>query len=500
SYAADFARSGHLGPTTAPDIAELTYFNWAPVQWDEPMGHYTVRVIYPIETDAAELSMEDMEQAAMTADAEPEAETKPKATAEAKAKDNPGHRAESAAEPEPQPAAMDMQAFKSELMAEIKRDVAQEVVSDIIDTLRSKFLGEAPEPRPAAGPSTEPAPASAPAASAFEPEGPAEPLDELADVPVVKDDHRQSVHAVVLGPQDDPAKSLTLGGSTAMPFHHFEGAFPHRPRMALEVFDTISPKYPPLLAEKYGEVLRDPAEMARHCVNDLGAEIISVRLESTHPERGGASLDTAVTAVGKVLDAVDVPLIINGHSHFESNNQMMKAVAKQFAGKNLLLNWVEQDNYRTIAGAALAYGHCVAAQSPIDVNIGKQLNILLGGMGLGLDRIVMDPTTGALGYGLEYTYSVMERIRLTGLGGDEALASPMLAAPGPECSKIKEMKASREEFPAWGDLERRAMLWELDTAVSLLYAGADIVLMHNPDAAVAVKKTILDLATPQGGN
>jgi acetyl-CoA decarbonylase/synthase complex subunit delta len=230
--------------------------------------------------------------------------------------------------------------------------------------------------------------------------------------------------------------------------------------------------------------------MARYCVDQCGADLISVRLQSTHPERGGKSTDHAVKVLADVREAVDVPLIATGSGHFESTNETIKAVAKEFAGHNLLLNFVEQDNYRTIAGAALAYDHCLVAMSPIDVNIAKQLNILLGNMDMDMDRIIIDPTTGGLGYGLEYTYSVMERIRLTGLHGDAALASPMLVNPGQECAKIKELKASQEEFPAWGELKRRAMLWELSTAVSLLHAGADILVMYNPESAVELNKTI----------
>jgi acetyl-CoA decarbonylase/synthase complex subunit delta len=154
---------------------------------------------------------------------------------------------------------------------------------------------------------------------------------------------------------------------------------------------------------------------------------------------------------------------------------------------------VEQDNYRTIAGAAIAYGHSIVSQSPIDVNIGKQLNILLTNMDIKPERIIMDPMTGATGYGIEYTYSVMERIRLTGLGGDRMLAAPMIVSPGQECARIKEYRATEADYPAWGNLERRAALWELSTTLSLLYAGADILIMYNPEAAMALKRTIFEL-------
>ena len=181
---------------------------------------------------------------------------------------------------------------------------------------------------------------------------------------------------------------------------------------------------------------------------------------------------------------------MTGHSHFEKTNEVLKAVAQECSGERLLLNWAEQDNYRTLAGAALAYGHCVVSQSPIDVNIAKQMNILMGNMNLPAEQIVMDPMTGAVGYGVEYTYSVMERIRMTALGGDKPLAGPMIVAPGQECAKIKELRAPESQFPEWGVLESRAALYELTTATSLLYAGADISIMYHPQAAMALKKTI----------
>jgi len=288
-------------------------------------------------------------------------------------------------------------------------------------------------------------------------------------------------------------RTYTVGGSTCMPFHLWEGEMPNRPLVAMEVFDVISEKFPETLRNIYGEVLYDPAKMAQVCIDNYGADIISVRLEGTHPEKGNRSPEQSVELVKSVLAAVDVPLIITGHNNFERNNEVMKAVAQACAGENLLLNWAEQDNYRTIAGAAMAYGHAVVAQSPIDVNIGKQLNILLTNMDVKKEQIIMDPLTGATGYGIEYTYSVMERIRLTGLKGDKLLSGPMIVSPGQECAKVKEFKASETNFPEWGKLDKRAYSWELATAMSLLYAGADILILYHPEAAMATKKTIFKL-------
>jgi acetyl-CoA decarbonylase/synthase complex subunit delta len=204
-----------------------------------------------------------------------------------------------------------------------------------------------------------------------------------------------------------------------------------------------------------------------------------------------------VALVGEVLKAVDVPLIITGHSHFETHNEVLKAIAQKYEGENLLLNWVEQDNYKTLAGAAMAYNHTIVSQAPIDVNISKQMVILMTNMGLSQDRIIMDPLTSAIGYGVEYTYSVMERIRLTGLGGDKMLCSPMLVTAGFESSKSKEFKAPEADYPMWGDVKKRSAMWELTTAVTLLHSGADILVMYHPEAAKAAKETIFALLDEQ---
>jgi acetyl-CoA decarbonylase/synthase complex subunit delta len=192
---------------------------------------------------------------------------------------------------------------------------------------------------------------------------------------------------------------------------------------------------------------------------------------------------------------VRVPLIVTGPSHFETNNAVMKQIAAAFPDENLLLNWAETDNYKTIAAAAMAYHHCVVAQSPIDVNMAKQLNILLTNMGVPPDRILIDPFTGAVGYGLEYTYSVMERIRTAALTGDAMLAMPMLGTPGYEVARTKESRAPQSTFPHWGPEAERGPLLEIATAMSLLNAGADLVVLYHPMAALTVKRKLVEMTT-----
>ncbi|MFQ6110069.1 MAG: CO dehydrogenase/acetyl-CoA synthase subunit delta [Candidatus Aminicenantales bacterium] len=296
------------------------------------------------------------------------------------------------------------------------------------------------------------------------------------------------------------SQSVTIGGSTALPFHFFEGEHPHRPIIAMEVFDTVPAKYPSSLLDYYQQVIDKPGEMAKKCVEEYGAEAISVRLEGTHPEKGNKSPEEAVEVVEQVLESVSVPLIITGHSHFEKINQVMKKVCEITAGENCLINYVETDNYKTIAASCLAYNHCLVAQTPIDVNLAKQLNILLADLNFPPEKIVMDPLTGTLGYGLEYSYSIMERIRTAGLSGDKMMAFPMLINPGYESARVKEARAPKSDYPEWGDPELRSAYWEIATAMSLLVAGGDLLIMYHPKAAEVVRKNIKEICTSKGGD
>ncbi|MFC2168364.1 CO dehydrogenase/acetyl-CoA synthase subunit delta [Acidobacteriota bacterium] len=318
---------------------------------------------------------------------------------------------------------------------------------------------------------------------------------------IPKDNNTGQVVTVRLGatPEQGGTRSptLTVGGSTALPFHFFEGRFPNPPVVAMEVFDRVPPKFPSPLMDYFGNVLDQPGEMAKKCIDNFGADLISVRLSGTHPEKGDLSAEEASEVVQDVLKSVSVPLIISGHSHFEKNNSVMKKVCEITAGENCLINFVETDNYKTIAAACIAYNHTLVGQSPIDVNMAKQLNILLTDMDFPLERIVMDPLTGTLGYGLEYTYSIMERIRIDGLSGDKMLSSPMLVNPGYETSLVKEARTHIEDNPDWGELSERLAHWEIATAMSLLITGAEILILYHPEAVTAVKEKIKDMFQTQ---
>jgi acetyl-CoA decarbonylase/synthase complex subunit delta len=321
------------------------------------------------------------------------------------------------------------------------------------------------------------------------------------DIP--KEVNPGKVLEVTIGATSDQGGTRThtvkIGGSTALPFHFFEGQHPHPPRVAMEVFDQKPEKYPALLLDYFGDVIDNPGDMAKKCVEEYGAELISVRLDATHPEKGNKSAEEAVEIVKQVLDSVSVPIVVTGHSHYEKINTVMKKVCGVTTGENCLINYVEKDNYKTIAAACLAYGHTLVAQSPIDVNLAKQLNILLTEMNFPQEKIVMDPLTGALGYGLEYTYSIMERIRIDALAGDNMMAFPMLVNAGYESFRVKETRAPEKDYPDWGDLSLRGAYWEIATAMSLLVAGADLLVLYHPQTVSTMKNKIKEMAEAEEG-
>jgi len=297
------------------------------------------------------------------------------------------------------------------------------------------------------------------------------------------------IREVTLGLGD---KAVTVGGRTAYSFHTFEGQMPHRPRVAMEVWDKDpSSEWSAVAIEPFKEVLADPALWATKCVNEYGADLIVVQTKSADPNGDNRPAADVAATVKKIVEAVDVPVVVWGVANHEKDVEVMRLVAEQSGGRHLAVAPVEEGDYKQIGAACLGYGHTVVASSPIDVNLAKQLNILLGNLGVQGTEIVIDPTTGGLGYGLEYTYSVLERIQQAALTQeDEKLQQPVIVNVANESWKAKEANLSLEEAPELGDPQKRGVLMETITAVSLLLAGADIVVLRHPDSVRLVKKHI----------
>ncbi len=312
-------------------------------------------------------------------------------------------------------------------------------------------------------------------------------------VPDAKEKWSGRVNEMTIGATPDQGgtrgRTVTVGGASGIPFLDFDGQMPHPPAIAVDVFDRPPIHWPPPLAEAYRDVWEDPVAWAQRA-KDLGADLINLRLISTHPDEQDRSPEQAVETVRAVLQAVDLPLIIWGCGVAEKDQRVMPRVAEAAQGENCLLGAATETDYRTLCAAAQAYGHKLITLAPCDINKQKQVNILASDMGFPLTDIVNYPTTASLGYGMEYIYSILERIRLAALSGDKLVAQPVLVDPGYEAWRAKEAKAGSEMAAQWGELAVRGPAWEAATACNLLQGGADILVLCHPVAIAAVREAI----------
>ncbi|HEX2964282.1 MAG TPA: acetyl-CoA decarbonylase/synthase complex subunit delta [Syntrophorhabdaceae bacterium] len=301
-----------------------------------------------------------------------------------------------------------------------------------------------------------------------------------------------TVKEVIIGTGE---KSVKIGGESCYPFYVFEGKMPNLPKVAFDVWDYKPDDWQPWAVEPYQDVIHDPLAWAKKCVDVYGAELIALQLKSADPNGMNRDIDEIIGVVRKVVNGVDVPLIIWGTANEEKDTLMLKKVAEVCEGKNVLIGPVSDKNYKQLGATAIAYSQIVGASTPIDVNLAKQLNILLGNLGVTDDKIVMDPTTGALGYGLEYVYSVMERDRMAALTQEDTkLQYPIISNLAPEVWKTRETKITMDEDRKMGDERKRSILMESLTAMSVLLAGADVVVMRHPESIALIKEMIQELA------
>ncbi len=292
-------------------------------------------------------------------------------------------------------------------------------------------------------------------------------------------------------PLGKEASPVIVGGETCYPFYLFEGEMPHLPKIAMEVYDAPPKEWAQAALEPFADVVNDPAAWAQKCESTYGVDMIALQLASTDPNAQDTPAEQAVETTKRVAAAIRVPLIVWGSGNLDKDIEVLKAVAEGCAEENLILGPVEEGSYKTLGAAAIGYKHTVAASTPIDINLAKQLNILLGNLGVPNERIIVDPTVASLGYGLEYAYSVMERDRMAALTQeDERLQFPIVCNIGKEVWKIKEAKLSEEEAPLLGDPAKRGILLEAMTALLLLLAGGDILIMRHPEAVAQVRKYV----------
>lgn len=289
-------------------------------------------------------------------------------------------------------------------------------------------------------------------------------------------------------------KAVTVGGESAYPFYLFEGEMPNLPKIAMEIYDSPPDEWAEAALEPFAGVTDDPVAWAKKCIADYGADMICLQLLSTDPNGLNRGADEAAEVVKKVADAIDVPLIVWGTANHDKDTEVLRKVSEVCQGKDLILGPVEEGDYKKIGAAAIGYHHITVASTPIDINLAKQLNILLGNLGIPDESLIIDPTVSGIGYGIEYCYSVMERMRMAALTQqDDKLQFPIICNIAKETWKTKEAKMSVTENPKMGDAKKRGILLEAISATILLLAGADILIMRHPEAVKLAREMITDL-------
>lgn len=311
-------------------------------------------------------------------------------------------------------------------------------------------------------------------------------------VPKIAENFKGSVNEVTIGATsaDGGSRSSTVivGGAANCVYGGSGDKAGRVPVIAADVLDSAPDEWPESLIESYEGVLDNPAAWAKKCVDEFGASLICLKFDGIHPDKGDKDADHAVKVTKEVLAAVSVPVILWGCGNNEKDNAIMPKVSEVAKGENCLIGTVSEDNYKSLTAIAMADSHCLITEAPLDINIAKQVNILVTDMGFPAERIVTFQSTGALGYGMEYSYSIQERQRLATLGGDKMMAMPIICDIGNEAWRAKEAKLA--DAPGWGDVADRGPIWEATSAVSLLQAGADILRMRHPRAMTTVKNFI----------
>jgi acetyl-CoA decarbonylase/synthase complex subunit delta len=275
-------------------------------------------------------------------------------------------------------------------------------------------------------------------------------------------------------------KSLKIGGENMLPLHFFDqGSNPNPAKFALEVLDMEPQDWAEPLLEPFKGVTNDPVQWAKKC-EELGADAVFLRLASTDPAVKDSPADEAAAVAKKVAEATNIPLIVYGSGDDKKDAEVLPKVAESCAGMNLLIGPVQKENYEIVGKALLENGHNASALSPLDINLLKELNVKLCKF-FPAEKIVIDPESAALGYGMEYSFSLMERVKQIGIiTKDSMTMMPIIADLGAECWKTKQAKENKEQ----------GLLWEGTTALSLLLAGANILVLRHPETLKLIKESI----------
>ena len=315
-------------------------------------------------------------------------------------------------------------------------------------------------------------------------------------IPDVKEKWTAKINEVTIGATKDQGgtrgKTITVGGQSTLPILTFEGELPNKPVIAGYVADVV-PEWPGVLTDAIGGEVNSPVEWAQKAVQEFGVDLISLKLLGADPAGANRNAEECAKVVEDILKAVDVPLIIWGCGDDEKDSQILPECSQAAKGENCLIGSAKETNYMTIVAICKADKHKIISEAPVDINIGKQVNILLLDAGYDLKDVVMFQTTAALGYGFDYVYTILERARIAGLKGDNLMALPQICDIGGEVWRIKEASVDDDVLPGWGKLVKRGPSWEATCAGVYLQAGADILVMAHPEAIRNIQTTVSTL-------
>ena len=303
--------------------------------------------------------------------------------------------------------------------------------------------------------------------------------------------YRGRINAVTLGTGD---KAIVIGGQNVLPFYTFDAEMPNAPKIGIEISDMAGEWTAPALKEFYAGCAT-MADYAKRAETMEGADFLCLHFESADPNGANRSVAECVADAKAVAEAVSMPIVIMGCKNIEKDGELFSKIAEALQGKNILVLSARSEDYKTVgASVALAYGQKVGAETADDINLAKQLNIMLKGLTVKPESIVMNVGTAAVGYGFEYVASTLDRIRLAALDQSDAdLQMPIMSPVSPDAWSVKEATASEEDEPAWGNQEERGIAMEISTAAANLTGGADAVIMRHPAAVATIRKFISEL-------
>ena len=300
------------------------------------------------------------------------------------------------------------------------------------------------------------------------------------------------INTVTVGTGD---KAVTIGGNSTFPFYTFDAPTENSPKIGVEITDMGLDDFAPGI-KAYYEGCTTMAEIAQKAAAMEGADFVALILEGGDPNGVNKSVDELIAVVKDVADSIDAPLVVEGCKNVEKDAELLPKVAEALQGRNVLILSEKEENYKAIGAAAgLAYDQIVGAESAVDINLAKQLNVVTTQLGVNAQKIVMNIGSAAAGYGYEYVVSTMDRIKGAALSqNDNMLQMPIITPVSAETWGVKEATASEADMPEWGPEEERGIDMEVMTAAADLAAGSDAVILRHPEAVSTISRMIKALA------